>query len=623
VARAAPEDGTLEVEEPEPPPRYAFVGVRSCDLHAVAIQDRVFIGDRYVEPDYEARRRDAFFVAVNCGRAGGTCFCSSMDTGPRVTAGFDLALTEVLDERGHRFVVEVGSDRGTEVLDAIEHREADADERGAPDAAAERARASMGRTLDVTDIRDLLQANAEHPRWDEVADRCLSCGNCTLVCPTCFCSTVEDTTDLAGGETEHTRLWDSCFTLQHSYANGGSVRRAGRSRYRQWMTHKLSTWIDQFGSSGCVGCGRCITWCPVAIDITERRLRSAPATCGRLRMPTIEDLLQELTAFKALAPEHRAELASCARNCAFQADEWIMREGEDASAFYVIREGAVALQTAVPGRGRWSSDAPRRRAARLVMAGFRRTRPRSTPARWSPRMPSSWTEPACAASARPTRPGYDLMKLISSGLRRAPPGHAAAAARPLREGRRMTEPPAAFRVVDKQTRDGGHLDLGLAPAEPARGQDAVRPRAVRDALRVGVGEAPISVSAIGSDGAIAQTVRATGAVTTAACAAEPGDVLGLRGPFGTVWPLGDAEGRDVVVIAGGIGLAPLRPVVHELLAHRDRYGSVSLLYGGRSPENLLYVTELEAWGGRFDIDVDVIVDVATPTGAVAWGWSRA
>jgi sulfhydrogenase subunit beta (sulfur reductase) len=262
-------DGGLEVDAPEPPPRYAFLGVRSCDLHAVAIQDRVFIGDRYVDADYEARRRDAFFVAVNCGRAGGTCFCVSMDTGPRVTAGFDLALTELLDDDGHRFVVEVGSERGAEVLSALEHRDAEGDERNAPDAAAERARASMGRTLDVTDIRDLLQANAEHPRWDEVADRCLSCGNCTLVCPTCFCSTVEDTTDLAGGETEHTRLWDSCFTLGHSYANGGSVRRSGRSRYRQWMTHKLSTWIDQFGTSGCVGCGRCITWCPVAIDITE------------------------------------------------------------------------------------------------------------------------------------------------------------------------------------------------------------------------------------------------------------------------------------------------------------------------------------------------------------------
>ena len=261
--------GGLEVEEPAPPPRYAFLGVRSCDLHAVAIQDRVFMDDRYVDPDYEARRRDAFFVAVNCGRAGGTCFCTSMGTGPRVGGGFDLALTEVLDDDSHRFVVEVGSDRGAEVLAELDHRPAAAHDAAAPDAAAARASASMGRTLDVTDIRDLLQANAEHPRWDEVADRCLSCGNCTMVCPTCFCSTVEDTTDLAGGETEHTRLWDSCFTLGHSYVHGGSVRQSGRSRYRQWMTHKLSTWIDQFGTSGCVGCGRCITWCPVAIDITE------------------------------------------------------------------------------------------------------------------------------------------------------------------------------------------------------------------------------------------------------------------------------------------------------------------------------------------------------------------
>jgi sulfhydrogenase subunit beta (sulfur reductase) len=263
-------DGTWNLEEPpDPPPRYAFVGVRSCDLHAVAIQDRVFLGDRYVDEDYEARRRDAFFVAVNCSRAGGTCFCVSMGTGPRVTAGFDLALTELLDGRGHRFVVEVGSDRGAEVLADLKHRPADDAESDAPEAAAARAAGAMGRTMDTTDLRDLLQANAEHPRWDEVAERCLSCGNCTLVCPTCFCSTAEDTTDLSGAETEHQRLWDSCFTLGHSYMHGGSVRRAVRSRYRQWMTHKLSTWIDQFGTSGCVGCGRCITWCPVAIDITE------------------------------------------------------------------------------------------------------------------------------------------------------------------------------------------------------------------------------------------------------------------------------------------------------------------------------------------------------------------
>ena len=262
-------DGTLDVDPPAPSPRYAFLGVRSCDLHAVAIQDRVFIGDRYVDADYEARRRDTFFVAVNCARAGGTCFCVSMETGPRVTGGHDLALTELIDEDGHRFLAEAGSDRGRELLAELPTRPAGPAERGAAREQVERTAASMGRNLDTDGIRELLRDNAEHPRWAEVADRCLSCGNCTLVCPTCFCSTAEDVTDLTGGEAEHTRLWDSCFTLEHSFVHGGSVRRSTRSRYRQWMTHKLSSWIDQFGSSGCVGCGRCVTWCPVAIDITE------------------------------------------------------------------------------------------------------------------------------------------------------------------------------------------------------------------------------------------------------------------------------------------------------------------------------------------------------------------
>ncbi len=261
--------GRVEVVEEREEPRYAFIGVRSCDLHAVAIQDRVFLGDRYVDRDYEARRRDAFMVAVNCGQAGGTCFCTSMGTGPRATDGFDLALTELLDGGSHRFLVETGSERGAEVIAGLPSRDADADDLLVAEAAVENAAATQGRSLDTVDIKGLLYGNWESTRWDEVAERCLSCGNCTLVCPTCFCSSVEDTTDLAGVDAEHVREWDSCFTLDHSYIHGGSVRASGRSRYRQWMTHKLASWIDQFGTSGCVGCGRCITWCPVAIDITE------------------------------------------------------------------------------------------------------------------------------------------------------------------------------------------------------------------------------------------------------------------------------------------------------------------------------------------------------------------
>jgi ferredoxin len=257
------------VDPVEEPPRYAFIGVRSCDLHAIAIQDRVFMGDRYVDHDYEARRRDNFIVAVNCGKAGGTCFCVSMGTGPKADSGFDLSLTELIEDGEHRFLVEVGSERGAEVLGELPHREAGAEDERAAHEVIEATAASMGRTLDTDDIKGLLYGNLEHPRWDEVSKRCLTCGNCTLVCPTCFCSTVEDVTDLAGAETERTRRWDSCFTFDHSYIHGGSVRDSGKARYRQWMTHKLASWIDQFGSSGCVGCGRCITWCPVAIDITE------------------------------------------------------------------------------------------------------------------------------------------------------------------------------------------------------------------------------------------------------------------------------------------------------------------------------------------------------------------
>jgi formate hydrogenlyase subunit 6/NADH:ubiquinone oxidoreductase subunit I len=131
------------------------------------------------------------------------------------------------------------------------------------------AAAQMGRVMDTSDIKELLYRNYEHPRWDNVAGRCLTCANCTNVCPTCFCTTVEDVTDLTGQQAERRRRWDSCFTMDFSYIHGGSIRASTKSRYRQWMTHKLATWIDQFGTSGCVGCGRCITWCPVGIDITE------------------------------------------------------------------------------------------------------------------------------------------------------------------------------------------------------------------------------------------------------------------------------------------------------------------------------------------------------------------
>jgi len=271
--------GAFQVTEEKPDTqKTAFIGVRSCDLHAIGVQDKVFLTGRYVDPLYKARREQAFIVAINCGQAGGTCFCVSMGTGPRAESGFDLALTEVSEQDRHYFTVEVGSERGAEVLTELPHREAQEAERTAAEDCAAKAAQEMGRRMDTTNIKELLYQNYEHPRWEQVAARCLTCANCTMVCPTCFCTTVEDVTDLQGEHAERWQKWDSCFTKDFSYIHGGSIRATPKARYRQWMTHKLATWIDQFGTSGCVGCGRCITWCPVAIDITEevRAIRQAP-----------------------------------------------------------------------------------------------------------------------------------------------------------------------------------------------------------------------------------------------------------------------------------------------------------------------------------------------------------
>ena len=276
------EDG-FDTEAPDPAAEgpHALLGVRSCDLHAVGIHDTVLRGRGFQDEAYAARRDGAFVVAVSCTDPGGTCFCTSMDTGPRPRAGhgapFDLALTELMDDAGHRFLVEVGTDRGAEVLAdvvTLPAEEADVDH---ADRVAEQAATRMGRTLDTADLKDLLYASADSPLWADVADRCLACGNCTAVCPTCFCTDVSDLTDLSGDESERTRVWDSCFNADFSHLHGGNVRESTSSRYRQWMTHKLGSWIDQFGMSGCVGCGRCVTWCPAAIDITEEaaRLRTA------------------------------------------------------------------------------------------------------------------------------------------------------------------------------------------------------------------------------------------------------------------------------------------------------------------------------------------------------------
>jgi ferredoxin len=245
--------------------KVAIIGARPCDLAGLAIQDRIFLKDAYCDPYYATRREALFVIAVNCTRALSTCFCASMETGPRAKNGFDLALTEVDD----MLLIEVGSEAGFDLLSDLSLAPAS---KQLLDEAGVRVNAcghSQVRRLDHAGLPETLYAAHEHPRWDDVAGRCLACTNCTMVCPTCFCHAVEETPDLSHQQTAHARLWDSCFTQEHGYIHGKNIRPTIKDRYRMWLTHKLASWIDQFGMSGCVGCGRCITWCPVGIDLTE------------------------------------------------------------------------------------------------------------------------------------------------------------------------------------------------------------------------------------------------------------------------------------------------------------------------------------------------------------------
>jgi sulfhydrogenase subunit beta (sulfur reductase) len=259
-------------------PPYALMGVRPCELAALAVQDRTLRHGPYADPLYEARRQSLFIVAVNCTEADGACFCASLGTGPGAEAGFDLALTEILNDEGHHFLVQTGSPRGETILTGLPRQPVTAAHREQARGMIQAAAGSQTRAMQTDDLPALLYDRYEHPQWDEVAARCLSCGNCALVCPTCFCHAIVDQADLEGEQAERWRYWDVCHTLDHSYIHGGWIRTTTRSRYRQWLTHKLATWIDQFGCLGCTGCGRCLVWCPVAIDLTAeiRAIRETP-----------------------------------------------------------------------------------------------------------------------------------------------------------------------------------------------------------------------------------------------------------------------------------------------------------------------------------------------------------
>jgi sulfhydrogenase subunit beta (sulfur reductase) len=459
----ATRDGHKVSFTPEPPDTspVAFLGARACDIAALGIHDTVFTGTAFVDPDYAARRARVFIVAVQCTTAASTCFCTSMDTGPEVNGGHDILLTEL--DAG--FLIEAGSAAGRALLEKLPLRAASATEQYGAAATVAAVRARIGDPVPAAGLHDRLLAQLDHPRWAQVAERCITCGNCTLACPTCFCTTLSQTTDLTGSEAVMSRSWDSCFSPGFAKVAGGSFRSRPRDRYRQWLTHKFATWWDQFGSSGCVGCGRCITWCPVGIDVREELNAIAPA------VPLVPEAL-------------------------------------------IVEPVAATPNDFVTAR---------------VVASRQETVDTTT-------LTLTGTDPAFAQGST------------------------------------------------------GQFAMVAIPGFPPL---------------------PISISRFLPDG-IELTIRGAGPATRAMCALQVGEQLGLRGPLGNNWPLDRAVGRDLVIVTGGIGLAPLRPVLHAIVAGRRRFGDVKLFYGARTPTDLLYRDELERWGARDGIDVSLTVDRAGP-----------
>ena len=258
-------DDGLELRESEPvSERLAIIGARACDIAALYLQDRHFLHTATPDPYYRAAREHLFIVAVNCSHPAATCFCASTGDGPSVSYGYDLALTE-LDEG---FIVEAYSAQGQELLQTLPRQDVTPEQRQQAEDQHQAAIDCQSRALPSRKLQQELFSKLDHPQWDNVAQRCLSCGNCTAVCPSCFCHSEHDAGGLELGQSEHLREWDSCFTAGHSYIHGITIRAGTRERYRQWLTHKLGSWHEQYGRSGCVGCGRCISWCPAGIDLT-------------------------------------------------------------------------------------------------------------------------------------------------------------------------------------------------------------------------------------------------------------------------------------------------------------------------------------------------------------------
>lgn len=468
--------GIAEVaREEQPVGKRVLLGVHPCDVNGLLSLDKVFLGT-YPDPYYKKLRENTVIIALNCTRPCQNGFCASFNTGPEVDTGFDLSLTDI----GDKFVVMVGSAKGGELAAGLEL--ASDDDLVAGRKAMRASQHEITRRIDVDDLPEFLHQNFDHPVWLEEKEKCLACGSCTVVCPTCYCFAVKDMVDLSLEKGGRTRMWDSCMFMEFSRVAMDHIFVPDRTaRLKQRMYHKLAYYQQQFDATGCVGCGRCVTACIKHIDPVDVVAR-------------------------------------------IQADPLPVKEIE------LYHPPARSVRT----------------------------------------------------EKNPWEPQKAVIKAIKQQT--------------------ADVNTYTFEFVDPEVRDSYTYDNG-----------------VFNLISIfGIGESAISISSCAEDrGTFDHTVRAVGNVTNALARLKVGDTVGIRGPYGFGWPMEEMKGKDVLLIAGGIGLAPLRGVLKSIQKNRSQYGRFEVLYGCRTPDGMLFTDEYEEWRKIPDFRLHLTVDYVPP--GVEWG----
>ena len=258
-------------EDLEPRKGRVVLGVRPCDAASVPMLDKVFLDGGDEDAYYAARRRNTWFVGLGCNHPASTCFCTSVGGGPFAAEGLDILLSDL----GDRYLVRVTSSKGAELLASIasaptalleEATEADV---RAGEELARGAAARIPPAVEIVGLQaKLAQVYDDESFWEEIQRGCLGCGVCTYLCPTCHCFDVVDETN--GRRGRRARIWDSCqYALFTRHASGHNPRPSGKERMRQRVMHKFRYFVDNYGLTACVGCGRCVRNCPVNMDIRQ------------------------------------------------------------------------------------------------------------------------------------------------------------------------------------------------------------------------------------------------------------------------------------------------------------------------------------------------------------------